>query len=103
MSLCGAYATQSIENFTFVAHFSFASARAAFMISFTGTIVPRMLEHAVNAMIRVSDDMRGNKSSTFSATEYGLLGLVGINLQYFKTAPRRAASLFQHPALAIKG
>ena len=101
MSLCGAYATQSTENSTFLAPFLPASSRAACMTSFTGMIVPRILEHAVKATIRVFEDIRGNRSSVFSATEYGLLCSVGVGRQYFKMAPLRAASLFQHPVLAI--
>lgn len=71
------------------------------MISFTGTIVPRILEHAVKATIRVFEDIRGNRSSVFNATEYELLWSVGVDRQYFRIAPWRAASFFQHPTLAI--
>lgn len=64
-----------------------------------------MLEQAVNARIRVLEDMRGRRSSRRRATEYGLLslgvGVVIVGCQYLMRIPRRAASLFQGPALAV--
>lgn len=59
-----------------------------------------MLEHAVKAMIRVREVIRGRSSSVLSATEYGLLGFVGEGRQYLITAPRRAASFLYGPLFA---
>ncbi len=79
-----------------------AAARAALTMSATGTSDPRMLEHAVNAMSRVLDVMRGKSASSCSPTAYGLLGYAVscIAGQSLIAAPLRAASLFHGPALA---
>lgn len=100
MNLCGAYATQSTETSIFLAPLAFASARRAAMTSLTGTIDPRILEHAEKATIRVFDEMRGRRSSILWLTEYGLSGDFGVGFQCLTTAPRRAASFFQGPTLA---
>ena len=59
-----------------------------------------MLEHAVNAMMRVRAEIKGRRSDNVSATEYELLGETGLALQYLITAPFRAAKFFHGPPFA---
>jgi len=63
-------------------------------------IDPRMLEHAVIATIRVREEIKARRSEISNATEYGLLGEVGLGLQYLITAPLRAANFFHGPPFA---
>lgn len=66
-----------------------------------GAIDPRMFEHAEKATMRVLDEMRGMRSSTRNATEYGFSLFITVGCQSFMIAPLREASFFQGPALAM--
>lgn len=69
-------------------------------MSLTGITDPRILEHAVKAMMRVRAEIKGRRSDNVSATEYELLGEAGLALQYLIAAPFRAAKFFHGPPLA---
>lgn len=63
-------------------------------------IDPRMLEFAVNATIRVREEIKGIKSVMESAIEYGLLGDMGFGRQYLMMPPLLAANAFHGPPFA---
>jgi hypothetical protein len=63
-------------------------------------IDPRILEHAVNATMRVREEIKGRRSGIANATEYGFSGEVGLGFQYLITEPLRAANFFHGPTFA---
>lgn len=65
-------------------------------------IDPRMLEHAVNATMRVREDINGSKSSIERPIAYELVGERERGFQYLIVAFFFEASFFQGPQFAME-